>query len=218
MTKVAVILSGCGFMDGSEIHESVLTLLALSHLGAQYQCFAPDREQMHVVNHYAGEPTTEKRNILQEAARIARTKVQPLTELACEDFDAIILPGGFGVAKNLSDFATAGETYQPQDDIKQVLSAFAAAKKPAGFACIAPILIPHIYPDDVQLTIGNDIPTATKITSVGGEHVETAVNEVVIDSKYNVVSTPAYMFGDAPIHEVAQGIHRMVTAVLELAK
>tara|TARA_B100000745_G_C20123661_1_gene384795 strand:+ start:53 stop:706 length:654 start_codon:yes stop_codon:yes gene_type:complete len=216
MSKVAVILSGSGFMDGAEIHESVLTLLALSHAGAQYQCFAPNRQQMHVVNHVTGEPTEDKRNVMEEAARIARGNIQPLEGLNVDDFDAIIFPGGFGVAKNFSDFATKGPDYAVESDISGTIQAFIDAKKPAGFACIAPALIPQLYPEDVQFTIGNDKDVASALTQKGGEHVDTEVNEVVIDKKYRVASTPAYMFGDAPVHIVAQGIHKMVSSVLEM--
>ena len=127
MTKVAVVLAGCGVYDGSEINEAVLTLLCLEQQGASYQCFAPDVEQMHVINHLTGEPAEgESRNVLVEAARIARGNIKGLAEAQVGEFDALVVPGGFGAAKNLSDFAVAGAAMQVQPDFLALARAFHA--------------------------------------------------------------------------------------------
>ncbi len=154
--KVAVILSGCGVYDGAEIHESVITLLRLSQRGAQVQCFAPNIAQHHVINHLTGEEMPESRNVLVESARIARGEIKDLREARAEDFDALIVPGGFGAAKNLSDFAIAGAQCQVQPDVLALARGFVDAGKPVGLICIAPAMAAKIYGAGVQCTIGND--------------------------------------------------------------
>ncbi len=156
MKKVAVILSGCGFYDGAEIHESVLSLLAIEQNGASWHCFAPDIDQFHVVNHAAGEEMATNRNVLQESARIARGNIQAISELNPDHFDALLLPGGFGVAKNLSSFASKGVNLDVDENVLRVCKAFATAEKPAGYICISPILIPSVYGNGAKGTIGND--------------------------------------------------------------
>ena len=216
MKKVAVILSGCGVYDGAEIHESVLTLLHLELQQASYQCFAPDCLQHHVINHRTGDEMPEQRNVLTEAARIARGAIAPLTELQVADFDAVILPGGFGAAKNLSDFAFKGAEAQVLPELQQCLAGFASAGKPVGFICIAPALIPQIYPAPVTLTIGTDAATASAIEQMGAQHVNCQVQDIVIDHQAKVVSTPAYMLAQS-VAEANAGIEKLVAAVLRLA-
>ena len=215
MKHVAVILSGCGVYDGAEIHESVLTLLHLEQQQATYQCFAPDRQQHHVINHLNGEEVNEHRNVLIEAARIARGQIEPLSSLQANDFDAVILPGGFGAAKNLSDFAFAGAKAKIIPELKQVLSAFIQAEKPVGFICIAPAIIPLLFDKTVNLTIGQDQATADCITTMGGQHINCRVQDIVIDHAAKVVSTPAYMLAQSVL-EASEGIEKLVKAVLEL--
>lgn len=220
MTHIAVILSGCGVYDGAEIHESVLTLLHLEHQNASYQCFAPDLPQHHVVNHLNGDVMDEQRNVLTEAARIARGQIKPLSSLHAEDFDAVILPGGFGAAKNLSNFASAGAQAKLLPQLKQVLTNFIVAKKPLGFICIAPAMIPLLFTDhavnsQVTLTIGHDQTTAESITAMGGQHITCRVQDIVVDHAAKVVSTPAYMLAQS-ILEANEGIEKLVKAVLEL--
>jgi enhancing lycopene biosynthesis protein 2 len=217
MKHIAVILSGCGVYDGAEIHESVLTLLHLEQQQASYQCFAPDIVQHHVVNHLTGEENNEQRNVLIEAARIARGQIKPLTSLQASDFDAVILPGGYGAAKNLSDFAFAGAKAQVLPELKQALSAFISAQKPIGFICIAPAMAPRLFDTTVSLTIGTDQDTADNITSMGGQHVNCRVQDIVIDHAAKVVSTPAYMLAQSVL-EASTGIEKLVQAVLELAE
>ncbi len=216
MTKVAVVLSGSGFLDGAEIQESVITLLTLDQAGVAYQCMAPDMEQMHVVNHLTGEVSEgEQRNVLVEAARIARTAVIDIALANPNDYDAVIFPGGYGAAKNLSDFAVKGAESSVQEDVLQFSRAFASTGKPMGFVCIAPAMIPHIYGADASLTIGSDADTANAITEMGGIHINCPVEDFIVDEARKIVSTPAYML-DVRISEAATGIEKLVQKVLEM--
>jgi enhancing lycopene biosynthesis protein 2 len=214
MKKIAVVLSGCGVYDGAEIHESTLTLLAIAQQGATYQCFAPDVDQAHVVNHITGDDMNEKRNVLVEAARIARGNIKPLSVYKAADYDAIIFPGGFGAAKNLCTFAFDGPDCSVNKDAEEAIRSTVMAKKPIGALCISPALIAKVL-GDVQLTIGQDQGTADGIESLGATHVKTTHGELVVDEKYKVVTTPCYML-DATIDQIAQGANNAVAKVLEL--
>jgi enhancing lycopene biosynthesis protein 2 len=216
MKHVAVILSGCGVFDGAEIYESVLTLLAIEENQASFECFAPDILQHHVINHLTGEEMSEKRNVLVESARVVRGDVKPVTQLNIHDFDALIFPGGFGAAKNLSNFAFKGQDCQVETNTLNTAQAFAKAQKPIGFVCIAPAMIPHIAGVDIQLTIGNDQETAQQINAMGGQHINCPVNDIVIDDTHKIVSTPAYMLAEN-ISQAAEGIRKLVKKVIELS-
>ncbi|MDP9709523.1 UNVERIFIED_ORG: enhancing lycopene biosynthesis protein 2 [Pseudomonas fluorescens] len=213
--KVAVILSGCGVYDGAEIYESVITLLRLDQRGAQVQCFAPNIAQLHVINHLTGEEMPESRNVLVESARIARGNVKDLREADVEDFDALIVPGGFGAAKNLSNFAIegAGCTVQPQ--VLALAEAFAEAGKPVGLICISPALAAKIYGPGVTCTIGNDADTVAAMNKMGATHEDCAVTDIIEDKARKLVTTPAYMLAQS-ISEAASGINKLVDRVLEL--
>lgn len=214
--KVAVVLAGCGVYDGSEIHESVLTLLALDQHGATYRCFAPNIEQMHVVNHVTGQPSAgETRNVMVEAARIARGKIEDLATARAEDFDALIVPGGFGAAKNLCDFAVKGTAMTVQPDLLRFAQAMRDAHKPIGLICIAPTMSAKIFGAGVRCTIGNDGETAAAIEAMGAEHMACPVERAVVDERHKLVTTPAYML-DRRIGEVAAGIDECVAKVLAL--
>ena len=215
--KVAVILSGCGVYDGAEIHESVITLLRLDQRGAKVQCFAPDIAQLHVINHLTGEQMPETRNVLVESARIARGEIKNVCEARVEDFDALIVPGGFGAAKNLSSFATEGAACTVQADVLRLAEAFAEAGKPIGLMCISPAIAAKIYGPGVICTIGTDAETAAAVTKMGGAHEECEVSEIVEDKARKLVSTPAYMLATS-ISEAASGINKMVDRVLELTQ
>ncbi|RDV24765.1 isoprenoid biosynthesis protein ElbB [Alteromonas aestuariivivens] len=216
MKKVAVILSGCGVYDGTEIHEAVITLLAIRQNGAAYQCFAPDIPQMHVINHLSGEPVEgEVRNVLVESARIARGDIKPLAQCNAEEFDALVVPGGFGAAKNLCTFAVDGPESHFDADVMRVCKAFADAYKPAGYACIAPALAAAVYADSVKLTIGTDAGTAAGINALGACHIDCPVDEVVIDREARLVTTPAYMLAE-DILQAYKGLTKMVETVLSL--
>jgi len=219
MAKVGVILSGCGVYDGSEIHEAVITLLALSKAGADVVCMAPNMEQMHVVNHLTGEVAAEeKRNVLVESARIARGEIKDISTITANDFDALIIPGGFGAAKNLCDFAVNGPDCTVNSDVARLINEVVAAQKPFAALCIAPAVIAKILGQSTnspQLTIGNDAGTAQAIEQMGAQHINCPVSEIVVDENLNFVSTPAYMLAGS-IREAAEGIDKTVHALLNL--
>ncbi len=217
MAKVAVVLSGCGVYDGAEINEAVLTLLSLEQQGASYQCFAPDREQMHVINHLTGEPVAgESRNVLVEAARIARGNIKPLTEARVADYDALLVPGGFGAAKNLCDFAVAGAQMTVQADFLALARDFHQAGKPIGLICIAPVMSAAICGEGSRCTIGNEAEVAAAIEAMGGEHLECPVSEARVDTEKKLVTTPAYMLAGS-VSEAYAGISDCVKEVLALS-
>ncbi len=215
MTKIAVMLSGCGVYDGSEIYESVMTFLRLEQAGVEYQCMAPDIEQMHVINHLTGEEAAgESRNVLVEAARLARGAIINVADANPDDYAALIFPGGFGAAKNLSDFAVKGADLTVQPDVLSFAQAIHSAGKPVGLICIAPAMVPRIFGEGAECTIGNDAATAGAITSMGGVHRECPVDEMVIDARRRIVTTPAYMLAGS-ISEAAAGIWKLVDQVVE---
>lgn len=217
MKKIAVILSGSGVFDGSEIYESVLTFLRLEHHGVQYQCFAPNVEQLHVINHLTGEIAEgETRNVLVEAARLARGEVKDLADADAGDFDALIIPGGFGAAKNLSDFAVNGPECSLNEDLVRFARAIHEAGKPVGLICIAPAMTPKLLGTGIQCTVGSDEGVAGAIEAMGGKHQLCSVEEIVIDKEQKVVTTPAYMLAGS-ISEAASGINKLVDEVISLA-
>ena len=214
--KVAVVLSGCGVVDGAEIYESVITLLRLDQAGAEVQCFAPDIEQMHVVNHLTGEVAEgERRNVLVEAARIVRGEIKSLVEANAEDFDALIVPGGFGAAKNLSDFAVNGSSLKVNEDFQTLVKAMHGAGKPVGLVCIAPAMSGVLFGEGVQCTIGNDADTAAAIDATGAHHRNCAVEDICVDEANKLVTTPAYMLANR-IGEAVTGINKLVDKVLDM--
>ncbi|CAI2481378.1 Sigma cross-reacting protein 27A [Serratia ficaria] len=217
MKKVGVVLSGCGVYDGAEIHEAVLTLLALDRAGAQAVCFAPDKPQLHVINHLSGDEMPERRNVLVESARLARGQVQPLAQADAAQLDALIVPGGFGAAKNLSNFAAAGVECQVDEDLARLTQQMHKANKPIGFMCIAPALLPKLLDRQVRLTIGNDPDLGEVIDAMGGEPVICPVDDIVVDIEHKVVTTPAYMLAQS-IAEAAGGIDKLVSRVLDLTE
>ncbi|MCB1696482.1 MAG: isoprenoid biosynthesis glyoxalase ElbB [Pseudomonadales bacterium] len=217
MSKLAVVLAGCGVYDGAEVNEAVLTLLSLEQQGASYQCFAPDIEQMHVINHLTGEPVPgETRNVLVEAARIARGNVQDLAQLDVAQFDGLLVPGGFGAAKNLCNFAVAGADMVVQPDFLRIARAFHQAGKPIGLICIAPVMAAAICGQGSQCTIGNDADTAAAIEAMGGKHLACPVSEARVDTERKLVTTPAYMLAGG-VAEAYSGISKCVAQVLALA-
>ena len=217
MKNIAVLLSGCGVFDGTEIHEAVLTLLAISRAGARYQCFAPNIKQMHVVNHFTGEVNTEEtRNVLIESARIARGEVLDTHSLDISQFDGLVIPGGFGAAKNLSNFATNGSDCNVNPIVETFIREFSLAHKPVGFVCISPVMIPKIYGEGAIGTIGSDTETAYAFNEMGGKHQSVAVEDIVVDQINKIVSTPAYMLATS-IVEAHIGIEKLVNKVLEMA-
>ncbi len=214
MKKFAVVLSGCGVYDGAEIHEATLTLLAIARQGATYQCFAPDIPQHHVINHLTGEEMNESRNLLVESARIARGDIKPLSEFDAEDFDALIFPGGFGAAKNLSTVAFDGPDAKVNPEVEKAVKQMVALKKPVGALCISPAVIAKIL-KDVEVTIGTDKGTAQAIEAMGATHVETSHGDVVFDEGKMVFTTPCYML-DATITDIDDGATNVVAEMLKV--
>lgn len=216
MKKVAVILAGCGVFDGSEIYESVLTLLRIEQNSASYQCMAPNIEQLHVIDHLKGEEANESRNVLVEAARLARGEILDLADANPHDYDALIIPGGFGAAKNLSNFAVEGANCSVNEEVARFTKAMHAAAKPVGLICIAPAMTPLLFGEGTTCTIGTDADTAAAIEAMGGKHQACPVDEMVIDTDKKVVTTPAYMLAGS-ISEAASGINKLVDAVVGMA-
>ena len=217
MKKIGVILSGAGVYDGSEIHETVITLLAIARNGAQAVCFAPDKYQSDVINHLTGGLMAESRNVLIEAARIARGTVQSLAYASVNDLDALIVPGGFGPSINLCNFASHGSECNVDSDLKRLTLEMHRAGKPLAFMCIARASPPKIFDFPLRLTIGTDIDTAEVLEEMGAEHVPCPVDDIVVDEENKVVTTPAYMLAQ-DIAEAAAGIEKLVARVLVLAE
>ena len=211
--KIAVVLSGSGVYDGAEIHEATLTMLAIARQGAEYKCFAPDIPQHHVINHITGDEMDETRNVLIESARIARGDISPLSEFDGKDFDALIFPGGFGAAKNLSTVAFDGANAKVNADVENTVLQMVNLKKPIGALCIAPAFIAKIL-SGVSVTIGQDKGTAEAIEAMGATHVETNHGDVVMDEEKLVFTTPCYML-DASITDIDDGANNVVKAMME---
>ncbi|MBS0622945.1 MAG: isoprenoid biosynthesis glyoxalase ElbB [Verrucomicrobia bacterium] len=209
MSKVALILSGCGVFDGSEINESVLCLLALSQKGDTYECFAPQGELL-VVDHLTRKPTGEKRSILKESARIARGHIRPLEELDPSHFDAILMPGGFGAACNLSTYATDEEECEINPNLKKILISFHQAKKPIGATCISPALIARVFQGKVKLylTLGSKSSNIS-LAKMEMSPIEAKSSEVVADEENRVYTTPCYMASEN-LAEMFQGVKKLV--------
>ena len=216
--KVGVLLSGSGVQDGSEIHESVLTALFLEKTRVEIVFMAPNIDQMHVMNHYTGQEMDEFRNVLVESARIARGNIKDLAEIRGEDLDALIIPGGLGVAKNLSDYAMSGSECSVNPDVYRLVVEMLISKKPIGAICIAPAMMSKILFEQnlsANLTVGSDATTSKDIETMGSQHQNCSTREVVIDVKNKIVSTPAYMDAKS-ISEVAEGIEKLVNEIVSM--
>jgi len=218
MTRIAVILSGCGVYDGSEIHETTAALLELQRAGAEAVICAPAGPQMHVINHQIGEPAAgETRDILQESARIARGVIKELAQVDMKDIDGVLLPGGFGAAKNLSTFAVDGADCTVHKELEIFLRKAKTAGKPIGAICIAPVILARVFGKEtpIKITIGNDPATAAAITAMGGQHIDCSVRDSIVDQDNKIVTTPAYMLAQN-IAEVFDGAADFVKRLLQL--
>ena len=213
MKKFAVILAGSGVFDGAEIHEATLTLLAIKKLGADYEIFAPDIPQHHVINHITGEEMHEQRNVLVESARIARGNIRSLTRFNADLFDAIIIPGGFGVAKNLCTWAFEGDNCSVNPDAEKAIKGMYAAKKPIGAMCIAPVILGKLF-SGTNLTTGDDEASAEFIKKMGSDYTKTKHGEVVIDKSRKIFTAPCYML-DADIVQIAEGTENLVKEMMK---
>ena len=216
MAKIGVVLSGCGVMDGSEIHESVLTLLALNKHGAEALCVAPNMDQVHVINHLTQQEMKEKRNVLVESARIARGKIRDIKTVRASEIDGLIFPGGYGAAKNLCSFAFDGPDCKVHPEVARLAKEVHGAGKPIGAICISPVLIAKIFQgSSLKLTIGTDKETAGAIEKLGQTHILCGVREALIDREQRVVTTPAYMLAQN-LSEAYAGIEKLVSEVITL--
>ena len=218
MKKVGVLLSGCGVNDGAEIHESVLTMLFLDKAGVEMILMAPNIDQMHVINHYTGQEMEEYRNVLVESSRIARGEIKDMAEVSGNDLDALIIPGGFGVAKNLCDYAMAGPECSVNPDVYRLIAELRLMNKPIGAICIAPVMMAKILgeqEESANMTIGYDETTSKDIISMGSKHVDCPATEMIIDEDKKIVTTPAYMEANS-IKEVADGIEQLIKQVLSM--
>lgn len=213
MKKIAVILAGSGVFDGAEIHEATLTLLAIQKQGAEYTLFAPDIPQHHVVNHLTGKEMNETRNVLVESARIARGKISNLNTFNARDFDALIFPGGFGVAKNLCTWAFDGPDCSVNSDVEKAIKGMVSLQKPIGALCISPVLLARIL-GNVEITIGADKNDAASIEKTGAKHISTTHGQVIRDPHQAIFTTPCYML-DANIVQIAEGAENIVKAILK---
>tara|TARA_B100000700_G_C14813796_1_gene746474 strand:- start:291 stop:944 length:654 start_codon:yes stop_codon:yes gene_type:complete len=217
MPKVGLVLSGCGVNDGSEIHEAVITMLELDKAGAEMVLMAPNIDQLHVINHATGEEMDDSRNVLIESARISRGNIEDIAGVTSENLDALIFPGGFGVSKNLSDYAMSGMECSVNPDVLRLSREVHNDQKPIGVICIAPAIMAKILAGDTELTIGFDEQTAADIDAMGAKHVLCPVDKIVIDKEKKVVSTPAYMEAKS-IKEAASGIEKLVAEILSMIK
>ncbi len=215
--KIAVLLSGSGVYDGSEIHEAVLTLLAIEEQGASYQCFAPDTQQMHVIDHLSGDVTSESRNVMVESARIARGNVKALTTYHAADYDALVMPGGFGAAKNLCTFATEGAEMSVAAEVERAVLETHKAGKAIGAMCIAPMILAKLIPG-VEVTLGGENDAATAAAKLGAVVKSTTHGEVIVDEAKRVATTPSYQLDDATLPNIAACSDALLKAVLRLTQ
>jgi enhancing lycopene biosynthesis protein 2 len=212
MKKFAVVIAGCGVKDGAEIHEAVLTLLAIKKHGAEYEIFAPDIMQHHVIDHYTGNEVNEKRNVLSEAARIARGRIKPLSKFQARSFDALVFPGGFGVAKNLCTYAFDGCDCVINPDVEKAVKDMVSLQKPIGAMCISPVLLSKIL-GNVEVTVGDDESTISDIKRMGANHKNTNHGEVVVDTQRLIYTTPCYML-DADIVDIEKGTSNLIGKII----
>ena len=220
MKKIGVLLSGCGVNDGAEIHESVITMLALDRAGVETVMMAPNIDQMHVVNHYTGQEMDEFRNVLVESSRIARGNIKDMAEVTGNDIDALIIPGGFGVVKNLCDYAMAGSECSINPDVFRLVTEVHLLQKPIGAICIAPAMMAKILgeqDESAEMTIGSDESTANDIKTMGSTHVTCPVTEMIVDKEKKIITTPAYMEAQS-IKEAAEGIEKLVVEILSMVE
>jgi len=217
MKKIAVILSGCGYLDGAEITEAISTLVAIGQNGAEYKIFAPNKDAPET-NHLTNTPTGHQRNVMQEAARIARGDVQPLENLKSQDFDALAFPGGFGAALHLCDFAEKGSSGTIDPQVKRVVNEFHDSGKPIAAVCISPAIMALAFGNKgVNITIGNDQGTASELEKTGAKHSNCDVERFVVDTANKIITSPAYMDGSAKPHQVFEGVGGAIKELIKMA-
>lgn len=226
MKKVAVLLAGCGVYDGSEIHEAVFTLLSIARQGGSYQCFAPDKEQLHVINHVTGSEMPEKRNVLVESARIARGEIKPVSELKPSEYDGLVIPGGFGAAKNLNQWAIKGPEGEIDPDVARVIREFVKARIPVAGLCMGPTVIASALKGvltGARLTVGStaekspyDIQAISNgLVSTGAVAEYKTIREFTVDDELKIVTAPCYMM-EGSIDQVYGNVQQAIEALFDL--
>ena len=217
MKKVAVILSGCGYLDGAEITEAISTLVAIGQNGAEYKIFAPNKD-VPETNHMTNKATGQTRNVMQESARIARGDLQPLESLKAQDFDALAFPGGFGAALHLCNFAEKGSSGEIDPHVKRVVNEFHESGKPIAAICISPAIMALAFGNKgVNITIGDDQGTASELEKTGAKHSNCAVERFVVDTSNKIITTPAYMDGSAKPHQIFEGVSGAIKELIKMA-
>lgn len=219
MKKIAVILAGCGHRDGTEIHEASITMLTLELEGAKLECVSIDKDQTAVVNHLNGEKVNETRSLLREAARIARGKIKPISQISADEIDGVVIPGGFGAALNLCDYATKGINDMSVDkELESFLIKVYEQKKPIGAICIAPVILAKVFAKyQPKITLGTDKNIAAQITQINAVHVDCLSDDCVVDEKNLFVTTPAFMVAQN-IKDIYPGINKLSRKILNLSK
>lgn len=213
MKNFAVLLGGCGTKDGSEINETVCLLLALDQHGIKYQCFAPDLDQFEVINHITGEPMNEKRNMMVEAARIVRGEILPLSQFSAERFDALVIPGGAGIAKNLFTYFVNGINMQVLPGVKEAIMAMHQQQKPIGAMCIAPVVLAKVL-GNIHITLGSDnCQPAHDIKVMGAKHIAASNGDVVSDLENKIFTTPCFML-NATLKDIYEDAWNLVEAMI----
>ena len=210
--RFAVILAGAGKLDGNDLHEAVLLLAAVARHGATYQCFAPDVEQHEVVDHLTGNPMPERRSVLRESARIARGDVKPLSAFRANDFDGLLMPGGYGVAKNLCTYAFAGENCTVNAEVAAAIKEMHAQGKPIGAMCIAPIVLAKVLGHGT-ITLGQPSETSRDAQKMGMTLQSSGHGQVVVDKVNHLYTTPCYML-DSTIADIWDGADALITAIM----
>jgi enhancing lycopene biosynthesis protein 2 len=224
--KIGVLLSGCGVYDGAEIQETVFALLAIEELGAEAICLSVNKNQHHVVNHLTGEEMPESRNMLVEAARIARGAVHDISTFDNTQIDALVIPGGFGSAKNFTTWAFEGPNGSILPEIKELIQQCISDKKPIAALCVSPVIVGlALNQSDLQatMTLGTDkekspyeINAFSSGLSQTGVQVEMkTIREIALDEKLKIVSAPCYMM-DASIVEIRTNIQQAMQALIQL--
>jgi enhancing lycopene biosynthesis protein 2 len=216
MKKVAMILSGCGNKDGTEITEAVSAIVCLSQHKAETDFFAPDKS-FTSLNFLTNEKAQE-RNILLESARITRSQIKTLAELNSKNYDALLLPGGYGAALHLCNWAQKGSACEVDKNVEKAIRAFYKDEKPMGAICIAPVLIARVLGDQqISITLGSDKEAAAEIEKTGAQHIDCPVDDFVTDRHHKIITSPAYMYAQATPAQVFKGLSGLVKELVEMA-
>lgn len=217
MSKVCVIISGAGHLDGAELRESIFTLLALDQKNISVDVFAPDMDQYHVINHLTGQEMNEKRNVLVEAARVTRGKISPLNDLVADNYDALVMPGGFGAAKNLSSFAFEGAGAYINEKVLDLINTFHSTQKPICALCISPALLALALKDkNIEITVGSDEETIATLEELGATHIKKSITDFHYDETNKLITSAAYMYGTGKLSNIFEGINAAINTLSDV--